>query len=86
MRSGPKLKGHQHEAPHGHRSLNQPDVSTQKLRGRAEAPTQGRTRNQPSTTAGSGMRAKVGTPTPNSYFANSRTDVHPKFNTKGKHD
>jgi hypothetical protein len=86
MRTGPKLKGRQNPAPGGVRSLNQPDVSTQKLRGMAVPPTQGRTRNHPNTTSGSAMRIKPGSPVPNSFYANSRSDVHPKFNTKRKHD
>lgn len=89
MRTGPKLKGRQIEAPGGSRSGNHRDMSNvlqPKQRSKAEAPTQGRTRNQPNTTGGSGMRANVGAPIPNSYFANSRTPVHKKFDTKGKHD
>lgn len=86
MKTGPQLKGRQVPPPHGKRSANQPEVLPVKMRGRAEAPTQGRTRNQPNTTAGSGMRAKIGGVTPDTYFANSRSNVHPKFDTKGKHD
>lgn len=48
-------------------------------KGKATAPTQGRTRNQPSSyqfvQKGVGPR-----------YANSRTPVHPKLNTSKKHD
>jgi hypothetical protein len=48
-------------------------------KGKAVAPTQGRTRNQPATShfvqKGGGAR-----------YANTRTPVNPKFDTKKKHD
>lgn len=83
MRTGSVLKG-KAVAPTQGRTRNHPDVSTQKLRGLAEAPTQGRTRNHPSVAPI--PKNKPGNPVPNSYFANSRTAVHPKFDTKRKHD
>ncbi len=49
-----------------------------KQKGKAVSPTQGRTRNQPVTNFVQKGRG--------GYFSNSRTPVHPKFNTKGKHD
>lgn len=84
MRSGPKLKGRQVEAPHGKRSLNQPDVAGVRMRGKAESPTQGRTRNHPSVAPT--PKAEIGRAVPNSYFANSRGPVHKKFDTSKKHD
>lgn len=88
MRTGPKLKGRQVEPPHGKRSLNQPEnVLPVKMRGKAEAPTQGITRNHPNTSTATGKHQNPGTPVPNSYFANSRTEVHHKFAKAGrKHD
>lgn len=87
MRTGPKLKGKHQPAPGGHRSGNNESMgSAQKLRGLAVPATQGRTRNQPNTSSGSGLRVKVGSPVANSAWANTRTAVHPKFDTKGKHD
>jgi hypothetical protein len=86
MRSGPKLKG-KVEAPGGHRSANHrsmENVGNPQMRGKAESATQGRTRNHPSVAPI--PKPKIGAPVPNSFYANSRTDVHPKFNTKKKHD
>lgn len=79
MRSGPKMKGRQVEPPHGKRSLNQPDTLGVGMRGKAVAPTQGMTRNQPNTTAGSGKNAKIGVGVANTYHANSRSPVDKKF-------
>jgi hypothetical protein len=84
MKSGSQLKGRQVEAPHGKRSLNQPDVLPVRMRGKAEAPTQGRTRNHPNVAPV--PKAEIGKALPNSFYANSRTPVHKKFDTKGKHD
>lgn len=86
MRTGSKLKGRQNPAPGGVRSLNQPVVLEPRQRSKAVAPTQGRTRNHPNTTSGSAMKVKIGGVLPNSFYANSRTPVHPKFDTKRKHD
>lgn len=86
MKSGPKLKGRQVEAPHGKRSLNQPDVLNVRQKGRAEAPTQGMTRNQPNTSTATGKHAKIGVGVAHTYFGNSRDAVHHKFSVKGKHD
>ena len=87
MRTGPKLKG-KAEAPGGHRTANHRsmgNVAGVEMRGKAEAPTQGRTRNHP--VVAPIPKPKVGTPVPNSFYANSRTDVHPKFAKAGrKHD
>lgn len=84
MRTGPKLKGRQIQPPGGGRTANHPDVASVKLRGKAEAPTQGRTRNHPSVAPI--PKTNIGKALPNSFYANSRTAVHPKFDTKGKHD
>lgn len=82
MRTGPKLKGRQIEAPGGSRSGNHRDMSNvlqPKQRSKAEAPTQGRTRNQPNTTSGSGIRSNVGVGVADTYHANSRSPVDKKF-------
>lgn len=87
MRTGPKLKGRQVEPPHGKRSANQPEVLGVRMRGKAEAPTQGITRNHPNTSTSTGKHAEIGKALPNSFYANSRSDVHPKFARAGrKHD
>jgi hypothetical protein len=89
MKSGPKLKGTQQAAPGGDRSGNHrsmTNVAPVKMKGKAVAPTQGVTRNHPNTSTSTGKRAEIGKPLANSYFANSRSAVHPAFDTKGKHD
>lgn len=86
MKSGPKLKGRQQESPGGKRSGNNTGTLEPKLKGKAVAPTQGITRNQPNTSTATGKRAEIGKGTPNSYFANSRSAVHPSFDTSKKHD
>jgi hypothetical protein len=55
-------------------------------RGKAVAPTQGISRNQPNTSTATGKNAKIGAGVANSAWANSRTPVHPAFDTKKKHD
>jgi len=55
-----------------------------KQKGKAVSPTQGRTRNNPSVAPT--PKANSGGGTAGTYFGNSRTPVHPRFNTKKKHD
>jgi hypothetical protein len=84
MRTGSHLKGRQVEAPHGKRSLNQPEIAPVRMRGMATTPTQGRTRNHPNVAPV--PKAEIGKALPNSFYANSREAVHPKFDTSKKHD
>jgi hypothetical protein len=49
-----------------------------KQKGKAVAPTQGRTRNNPSVAPI--QKPKIGSPVANSAWANSRTPVHSNFN------
>lgn len=85
MRTGPKLKGKAVAATQG-MTRNQPDTLRPQLRSKAVAPTQGISRNHPNTATSTGKHAKIGVGVPNSAWANSRTPVHPKFDTKKKHD
>lgn len=78
------MKGRKATAPGGSRSGNNTGSAEPQLRGKAVAATQGRTRNHPNVAPI--PKPQVGTPVPNSYFANSRSAVHPKFDTKKKHD
>ena len=80
MKSGPKLKGRQVPPPHGKRSANQPEVLKVQMKGKAVSPTQGITRNHPNTSTSTGKRAEIGKGKPDTYFANSRSAVHPNFN------
>lgn len=48
-------------------------------RGKAQAPTQGTTRNQPNTSTATGKRVKVGAGVSNSAWANSRRPVAAEF-------
>lgn len=84
MRTGPKMKGRQVAAPGGSRSGNNTGTLEPRMKGKAVSPTQGRTRNHPKVAPI--PKAEIGKGVPNSFYANSRTDVHPKFNTKKKHD
>lgn len=84
MRSGPKMKGRATVAPGGSRSGNNTGSLGVQMKGKAVAPTQGRTRNHPKVAPI--PKAQIGKGVPDSFYANSRTDVHPKFNTSKKHD
>ena len=86
MKSGPKMKGRQQASPGGGRSANNTGTLEVKTKGKAVAPTQGVTRNHPNTSTSTGKRAMIGKGVPNSYFANSRGEVHSGFSVKGKHD
>jgi len=84
MRTGPRMKGRQVAAPGGKRSGNNTGSAEPRLRGKAVAPTQGRTRNHPNTAPI--PKENIGGVLPNTFYANSRTPVHPNFDTSKKHD
>jgi len=79
MKSGPKLKGRPVAPPGGKRSGTNTGALEPRMKGKAEAPTQGITRNHPNTSTSTGKRAEIGKGTPNTYFANSRGAVHKNF-------
>ncbi len=80
MKTGPHLKGRQVPPPHGKRSANQPDVAKVQTKGRkAVSPTEGISKLQPATSTATGKHAEIGKGTAHTYFANSRTPVHPHF-------
>ena len=76
MKGGPQLK-RKAVAPTQGRTRNQPSTAPVVQRGKAVSPTQGRTRNHPATAPT--PKKEIGKGLSNSYFANSRTPVHPKF-------
>jgi len=89
MKTGPVLKGRQQAAPGGDRSGNHrsmTNVAHVQTKGKAVSPTQGITRNHPNTSTSTGKNAKIGVGVANTAWANSRGEVHPKFNTSKKHD
>jgi hypothetical protein len=78
-----KMKGKAVSPTQG-RSRNQPEVLQVQQKGKAVAPTQGRTRNRPATAPI--PKTNIGKGIAHTFYANSRTPVHPKFDTKRKHD
>jgi hypothetical protein len=83
MKTGPKLKGKAVPATQG-KSRNQPEHL--KVQTKGAMPTVGGTRTKNHPNVSPSPRAEIGKGVPNSYYANSRSDVHPAFNTSKKHD